>query len=112
MCGTADCDFWKGGLVMSAAHDYLLNIQQVLAEAYSRNEEALESAAHKIVDCITNEGLLYLFGTGHAHMMAEEIFYRAGGLAAVYPILDERLMLHIDATGSTEAERTPGYAAM
>ena len=32
-------------------------------------------------------------------MLAEELFYRAGGLVKVYPILDEPLMLHSNVDG-------------
>lgn len=51
------------------------------------------------------------FGTGHSHMLAEELFYRAGGLVKVYPILDEPLMLHKNASRSSQVERLSGYAA-
>ena len=43
-------------------------------------------------------------------MLAEELFYRAGGLVKVYPLLDEPLMLHINASRSSHLERLPGYA--
>ena len=49
--------------------------------------------------------MIYTFGTGHGHLLALEIFYRAGGMARVCPILDEKLMLHISAAGSTLEER-------
>lgn len=58
-----------------------------------------------------DNGFIYTSGTGHSHMFAEEIFYRAGGFARVIPILDEALMLHQDASHSTEVERREGYAA-
>ena len=96
---------------MNATNKFFSNAQRVLNEALTRNEKSMEEAAWKIANCLINDGLVYAFGTGHAHILVEELFYRAGGLAAVYPILDERLMLHINATGSSKAERTPGYAA-
>ena len=44
--------------------------------------------------------------TGHSHILAEDLFYRlAGGLAAVNPIFDYRLMLHVSAIESTRSER-------
>ncbi len=33
-----------------------------------------------IADSIAADGILHVFGTGHSHLMAEELFYRAGGL--------------------------------
>jgi uncharacterized phosphosugar-binding protein len=44
-------------------------------------------------------------------MLAEELFYRAGGLVRVRPILFEGLMLHASAPLSTTLERMPGLAA-
>jgi uncharacterized phosphosugar-binding protein len=45
-------------------------------------------------------------------MLAEEVFYRAGGFARVRPLLLPKLMLHESATGSTEEERKEGYASL
>jgi uncharacterized phosphosugar-binding protein len=42
--------------------------------------------------------------------LAEELFDRAGGLAAVNPIFDSGLMLHESALTSTNLERLEGYA--
>ena len=42
-------------------------------------------------------------------MLAEELFYRAGGLVRVYPIMDTPLMLHVNASRSSNMERLSGY---
>lgn len=73
-------------------------------------EQEISLAAEWIAQAIANEGWIYTSGTGHSHMLAEEIFYRAGGFARVIPILDPALMLHQDGSGSTEVERREGYA--
>lgn len=75
-----------------------------------RQEKEICLAAKWIANAITNQGWIYTSGTGHSHMLSEEIFYRAGGFARVIPILDPDLMLHKDASGSTEVERREGYA--
>jgi len=71
----------------------------------------LAKAAAWLGDALVAKKFLYAFGTGHSHLLAEEIFYRAGGLATACPILDERMMLHKDAIEATYAEREQGYAA-
>ncbi len=76
-----------------------------------RQEKEISIASKWIANAIMNQGWIYTSGTGHSHMLAEEIFYRAGGFARVIPILDPDLMLHKDASGSTEVERREGYAA-
>jgi uncharacterized phosphosugar-binding protein len=56
------------------------------------------------------DGRIFLFGTGHSHLIAEEGFYRAGGLANVVPILTEHVMLHHLPSLGSRLERTPGLA--
>ena len=84
-------------------------ILEKLQKAF-RQENEITSAAKWIADSLLSQGWIYTSGTGHSHMLAEEIFYRAGGFARVIPILDPDLMLHKDASGSTEVERREGYA--
>lgn len=84
-------------------------VSDKLRRAFHQEEEIMLSA-ERIAEAIVSEGWIYTSGTGHSHMLAEEIFYRAGGFARVAPILDPALMLHQDASGSTEVERREGYA--
>jgi len=89
------------------------NYQQLLTEKLERafeQEKEISLAATWIADCLKNEGWIYASGTGHSHLFAEEIFYRAGGFARVQPILDPKLMLHESATSSTLEERREGFA--
>ncbi|NLG25838.1 MAG: SIS domain-containing protein [Clostridiales bacterium] len=95
---------------MNAIEQSLKNAAALIGRAMDEQGDAIERAADMVYACVSGGGMVYAFGTGHAHMLAEELFYRAGGLAAVCPILDERLMLHISASASTEYERQAGYA--
>lgn len=90
---------------MSTIDTYFDNLTALLIRTQNTQKEAMESAARNIADCLKNGGMVYTFGTGHGHLLALEIFYRAGGMARVCPILDEKLMLHISAAGSTLEER-------
>jgi uncharacterized phosphosugar-binding protein len=87
-------------------------IRNLLAKAETQNAEALERAADAIAVCLENKGVLHTFGTGHGHILAEELFYRAGGLVAVNALLDPSLMLHVSALSSSHLERLPGYAEL
>ncbi len=75
-----------------------------------RQEKEICLAAKWIANSLANQGWIYTSGTGHSHLLAEEIFYRAGGFARVIPILVPDLMLHVSATASTAVERREGYA--
>ncbi|GAA0881362.1 sugar isomerase domain-containing protein [Algoriphagus jejuensis] len=88
---------------------YRETVFEKLQKAF-RQEKEIVIASRWIANAIANGGWIYTSGTGHSHMLAEEIFYRAGGFARVIPILDPALMLHEDASGSTEVERREGYA--
>jgi len=57
-----------------------------------------------------NNGMIYIFGTGHSHMLAEEGHFRAGGFAPICPILNPSLMLHENTILSSYLERTKGVA--
>ncbi len=94
---------------MSKATEYFENLQRILNRIMSEQGENIEKAAQSVADTLRNGGRIHTFGTGHSHMLAEEIFYRAGGLVNVNPILETGLMLHESASKSTELERLEGY---
>lgn len=96
---------------MSALERYHALVAEQLARVVATQAEAVAQAAGWLRDALRRDRFLYVFGTGHSHLLAEEVFYRAGGLARAVPILDEPLMLHQGAVRSTELERQPGYAA-
>lgn len=73
--------------------------------------DALETVAGWLGEALARDGWLYVFGTGHSHLVAEEVFYRAGGLAHAVPMLDPRIMLHENAIQATYTERESGFAA-
>jgi uncharacterized phosphosugar-binding protein len=85
-------------------------VRQTLDRVESTQAEPIRRAAHAIAHSLTQDGILHVFGTGHSHIMAEEIFFRAGGLVQINAILDPGLMLHLSALGSTQMERLEGYA--
>ena len=87
---------------------YLKNIYGLLEKLENTQEDTIDQVAAVCAECIYRGGLLYFFGTGHSHMICEEPFYRAGGLACVYPILETDLMLHEGASKSSGYERLEG----
>ena len=72
--------------------------------------EALDRARDAVVAALRADRLVYVGGSGHSHLIAEEVFYRAGGIAAAQAILDPDLMLHNGAVRSTQLEREEGRA--
>jgi uncharacterized phosphosugar-binding protein len=92
--------------------EYIANIQNLINRVLETQLDNIDAAGAILAQTIENNGFVYTFGTGHSHMMAEELFYRAGGLARVYPILEDALMLHNGAIKSTDMERLGAYAEL
>lgn len=90
--------------------EYTENIKNIIDIIATEGCESIEKSAEIIAQTLINGNRIYLFGTGHSHMLAEELFYRAGGLVNIQPILVDSLMLHVSASGSTVAEREEGIA--
>jgi uncharacterized phosphosugar-binding protein len=93
---------------LPGATSYMQQVQDILDMIRRTQGNAIERAAAAVVRSVENDGMVYLFGTGHSHLLAEEGHYRAGGLAAICPVLSTALMLHEGAVVSTLLERTSG----
>lgn len=95
---------------MSKYIEYIENVQNIIQKIKTEGAESITKTARVFKNALKNGNNIYLFGTGHSHMLAEELFYRAGGLVKIHPILSEPLMLHESAFESTEKERQEGLA--
>ena len=58
--------------------EYLHTLESLLENIEKNQHDALEKGAQMLSRVLMDDGLIYLFGCGHSHMMAEEGFYRAG----------------------------------
>lgn len=94
-----------------AAQEYYDKVRLLLDQVIHTQSSPLSEAADAVVNTINRGGAVYLFGTGHSHLLAEEGHYRAGGLAPVIPILVSSLMLHESAISSGKFERMSGLAS-
>lgn len=95
---------------MTRIDEYFGKVKDILNDVLTSQKENIKKSADEVARVLENDGMIYAFGTGHSHMLAEEIFYRAGGLVKVYPILKGPLMLHESASLSSRMERLPCYA--
>ncbi len=96
---------------MSAYDLFVGEVHRQMALVETTQRGAIENAARWVSKALQGDRFFWAFGTGHSHMVAEEIFYRAGGLARGAPILEDKLMLHDHAIEATYLERESGYAA-
>ena len=93
-----------------AFETYIEEARRALDRLAREEAGSIRAAAAAVADALEAGGVLHVFGAGHSHILAEEAFYRAGGLAAINPILDRRLMFFDGVMASTQAERETGYA--
>lgn len=96
---------------MKAMETYFEIVRGQLDAIFTQQRDALGRGADWVAETLLAERFVYVFGSGHSHTLAEEAFYRAGGLVRASAILDENLMVHRSATESTAWERKEGYAA-
>lgn len=73
-------------------------------------EDAMRSAAKRIAECIVKGGRFFTIGTGHSHMVGEEFYARAGGLACTRLVAPMELTLGEHPQKSTNIERIAAYA--
>ena len=73
---------------MMLTDEYCDSIIAMLKALVSSQRDKLKVAQSWIADVLAQDGLVYVTGSGHSHMIAEEVFFRAGGAAPVQAILD------------------------
>lgn len=91
----------------------LKQYRQILAGTFDKilgEYDFICKAADILAEAVASGGLINVVGTGgHSTMAAEELLWRAGGLAAVNALLDPGLTLVHGAKRSNVVERTEGY---
>ncbi|REJ08429.1 SIS domain-containing protein [Halobacillus trueperi] len=87
---------------------YLTKVSQKLLEIESSQFHNFVKISKNLSRIIQAGGIIHTFGCGHSSLLAQDVFYRAGGLVPVHPIWIEELMLHEGARQASESERKPG----
>ncbi len=105
-------DYELQGLADTTTLPVVEAVMQRLAGLAQTHVDAIGAAARLFAGCVRQGGLIHVFGAGHSHLLAEELFFRAGGLLCFNALLDDGLMLHGSAVASGEFERIPDYAAV
>lgn len=69
---------------------YFLEIQKLMQTVQEQEHAQIAEAAQLIVERLQLGGIVQLFGCGHSQLLAQDAFYRAGGL---YPYAQSLLNL-------------------
>ncbi|MCL2512452.1 MAG: SIS domain-containing protein [Oscillospiraceae bacterium] len=96
---------------MTYTQKYFAHIEALLKRVLEVNEKNIRKAAEMLVETNLAGGKIFYFGCSHAGIMAEEAFYRTGGLVIANPILAKGLTLDVvPVTDTSILERKPEYA--
>jgi uncharacterized phosphosugar-binding protein len=87
---------------------YFRRLYDVIETVIGSQSPQVETVANWMADSIADKGVVHLFGSGHSHIIAEEVFHRAGSLLPLNPIIDANLTL-LSSVNATKLERTEGY---
>ncbi|ALG09017.1 sugar isomerase domain-containing protein [Kibdelosporangium phytohabitans] len=85
-------------------------VRDHLTRVEKHNADALNNVAELFLGSIRAGGLVLTGGAGHSLAVVAETFYRAGGLACVYPLYHPQIQPLHGARASTSAERITGLA--
>jgi len=85
-------------------------LSSVLKKISITENKKIKIIANKLSDNYINGGIVYVFGTGHNHCIAEESLHRAGAFAGAKPILDKRVDFSYGIKKASEYERNPKLA--
>lgn len=95
---------------MGGAEQYLTEALALAGRAAETQLTAVKEAAELVADAFAEGKQFWAFGTGHSHVIAEELYGRAGGLADMRAVLEPGLMLHEGLLKSSLLERLGGLA--
>ncbi len=89
--------------------DYIKIVTETVDRAYNGQSGAVREAAEALAETVGAKRNVFVFGCSHAGIIAEEVFYRTGGLAVINPIFFPAMMLNTRPITMTSAlERVPG----
>ena len=90
-------------------HDYIKTVTETIDRAWNTQQQQLTATKALIAQAIEAKKNVFVFGCSHAGILAEEVFYRTGGLAVINPIFFPGFMLNTrPITMTSSLERVPG----
>ena len=91
---------------------YFESIQKNFQIVNETQGENIQKAASLMADAIANDRLIHVYGGGgHTTLCMGEMFFRAGGLSCINPIMETGLSVFNQALKYLELERTVNYGS-
>ena len=96
---------------MTYTEKYFDHVTKLLRRVLETQQDNIRALAQKAFEVSRAGGKLFIFGCSHASILAQEAFYRTGGLVIINPIMAKGLTLEtVPVTATTALERKPEYA--
>lgn len=96
---------------MTYTEKYFAHVTALLGTVLETQQENIRTLAGKVFEVTSNGGRFFIFGCSHASILAQEAFYRTGGLVIANPIMAKGLTLEtVPVTDTTVLERKAEYA--
>ena len=90
--------------------DYALKINSILKKISKEENKKFIQCSKIIQESYKKGGQLFIFGTGHSKLLAEESFHRAGGYAGACPVRSDEINFSKGTDKATKLERTANVA--
>ncbi|MBQ7160965.1 MAG: SIS domain-containing protein [Clostridia bacterium] len=91
--------------------EYISSVLETIERASQTQKDPMAKASKLIADVTERKNNVWIFGCSHAGIIAEEAFYRSGGMVTVNPIFFPGFMLNTrPVTMTSKLERLPGLA--
>ena len=91
---------------MKAYQKYMEGINTIIQKIEKTQNEAIMKAATLLADVTQNGGIIYGFGTGHSHLVAEDAFWRAATPANYAALIEPSSIGTFEITKSYLIENT------
>ena len=92
------------------SYSYINRIRELIDIVEKKETSNIEKAIDLLTEAILNKRSIYIFGASHAGILAEESFYRAGGLMPITPIWAHEVLVSKEPiTSTSRMERLVGY---
>lgn len=89
---------------------YLDKVQHLLNVVQQKEQSNIDAATKLLVSANQQKNSIYIFGASHAGILAEEMYYRAGGMMTINAIFGREVMLdRKPITFTSKMERLEGY---
>lgn len=96
---------------MTYTEKYFAHIEELLHTVLETQQSAIRRLAEELAETSMGGRKVFFFGCSHAGILAQEAFYRTGGLVIANPILPRGLTLEtVPVTDTSVLERKPEYA--